>query len=462
METTIKRNTIKSINPATEEVLKEYEVITPAELDNVISKADLAFKIWKNTSFTERAKILNKAADLMMEKQQFLAELITVEMGKKIAESLDEVAYSSNFYRYYATNAEKFLADKQVDNPTGDAFITYDPIGVLLSIQPWNFPYYQVLRVAAPQLMAGNVMILKHASNVPQCGQAIADILLEAGMPEGVFTNVFLPGSQVPALMDDPRIKGVMLTGSKRAGASIASAASKNVKKATLELGGSDPLIVLDDANIDEAVSAAVYGRMFNAGQACISPKRIIVMENIADEFLRKSLDLFDTFAVSDPMDPTATISSLSSESAVIEVLGQVNKAVEQGAQLLRGGNRINRKGAYMEPAFLTGITREMDAFSEEIFGPVFMFYRVKNEEEAIELANATEFGLGGSVFGNPDHAVAVARKIDSGMVFINQTTFSTPEIPFGGTKNSGFGRELSEVGIHEFLNARVISIPKK
>lgn len=349
-----------------------------------------------------------------------------------------------------------------MDTPTGDAFITYEPIGVLLSIQPWNFPYYQVLRVAAPQLMAGNVMILKHASNVPQCGQAIADILLEAGMSEGVSTNVFLPGSQVPALMDDPRIKGVMLTGSKRAGASIASAASKNVKKATLELGGSDPLIVLDDANIDEAVSAAVYGRMFNAGQACISPKRIIVMENIADEFLRKSLDLFDTFAVSDPMDPTATISSLSSESAVIEVLGQVKKAVEQGAQLLRGGNRINRKGAYMEPAFLTGITREMDAFSEEIFGPVFMFYRVKNEEEAIELANATEFGLGGSVFGNPDHAVAIARKIDSGMVFINQTTFSTPEIPFGGTKNSGFGRELSEAGIHEFLNARVISIPKK
>ncbi len=304
-------------------------------------------------------------------------------------------------------------------------------------------------------------MILKHASNVPQCGQAIADVLLEAGLPEGVFTNVFLPGSQVPALMDDVRIKGVMLTGSEKAGAIIASAASRNLKKATLELGGSDPLIVLDDANIDKAVSAAVYGRMFNAGQACISPKRIIVLESIANEFLKKALELFDTFSVGDPMDPNATISSLSSESAVVEILEQVNKAVKQGAQLLHGGKRINRKGAYMEPTFLTGITREMDAFREEIFGPVFMFYQVKNEQEAIELANATDFGLGGSVFGDPDHAVKVARKIDSGMVYINHTTFSTAELPFGGTKNSGFGRELSEAGIHEFLNAKLISIPK-
>jgi succinate-semialdehyde dehydrogenase/glutarate-semialdehyde dehydrogenase len=329
-------------------------------------------------------------------------------------------------------------------------------------VQPWNFPYYQVLRVAAPQLMAGNVMLLKHASNVPQCGQAMADVLLEAGLPEGVFTNVLLPGSQVPPLMDDPRIKGVMLTGSEKAGASIASSASKNIKKATLELGGSDPLIVLDDANIDEAVSAAVYGRMFNAGQACISPKRIIVLESVAEEFLKKSLDLFDTFEVGTPMDPKATISSLSSDSAVVEIIEQVNKAVEQGALLLRGGRRINRKGAFMEPTFLTGITREMDAYHQEIFGPVFMFYPVKDEEEAIALANATEFGLGGSVFGDPDRAVEVARKIDSGMVYINHTTFSTPEMPFGGTKNSGFGRELSEAGIHEFLNAKLINIPKR
>lgn len=459
METTPKIQTIKSINPATNELLREFEITGPAQLEIIIEKADQAFKLWKATSFRDRAAVMNRAADLMIEKKQFLAELATLEVGKKFSESLYEVELSVSFYRYYAANAEQFLADKPVKTPLGDAFLAYDPIGTLLSIQPWNFPYYQVVRVGAPQLMAGNTMILKHASNVPQCAQAMEDILKEAGLPEGIFTNIFLPGSQVGSLMDDPRIKGVMMTGSEKAGASIAVAASKNIKKATLELGGSDPFIVLDDADLDKAVPMAVYGRMYNSGQACSSPKRVIVQENIVDKFLAKALELFDKLKVGGPMEADTDIAPLSSESAVIEVLAQVDRALADGATLIRGGRRIDRIGAYMEPTILTDITPAMSAFKEEIFGPVFMLYTVKNDREAIELANATDFGLGCSIYASQERAVSVGRQIDSGMVYINQLTTATPELPYGGTKNSGYGREQSVAGIHEFMNAKIIAI---
>jgi succinate-semialdehyde dehydrogenase/glutarate-semialdehyde dehydrogenase len=462
METIAKKHTIKSINPATNELLREFEVTSAEQLEVVIAKADQAFKIWKKTSFEERSAILNKAAALMIEKKQFLAELATLEVGKKISESIEEVELAARFYTYYAENAAHFLTDKPIKTPLGNAFLSYEPIGTLLSIQPWNFPYYQVLRVSAPQLMAGNTMILKHASNVPQCAQAMEDILTEAGLPEGVFTNVFMPGSQVGGLMDDPRIKGVMLTGSEKAGASIAIAASKNIKKATLELGGSDPFIVLDDADLDKAVQMAVYGRMYNSGQACASPKRIIVQENIADAFLVKALGLFDKLKVGDPMDPDTDVGPLSSESAVIEVLEQVNEALEEGARLVRGGHRIERKGAYMEPTLLIDITQNMSAYKDEIFGPVFMLYTVKDDQEAIDLANATDFGLGCSIYASQDRAIKVGHQIDSGMVFINQLTSATPELPYGGTKNSGYGREQSEAGIHEFVNAKIMVIAKK
>ncbi len=461
METTEKRNTIKSINPATNVLLKEFEITSPEKLEDILAKADKAFKTWKNTSFEDRAVILKKAAELILDKKQFLAELATLEVGKKISESIGEVELAAKFYNYYAEHAVDFLADKPVKTPLGDAFLSYDPIGTLLSIQPWNFPYYQVLRVGAPQLMAGNTMILKHASNVPQCAQAMEDILQEAGLPDGVFTNVFLPGNKVGELMDDPRIKGVMLTGSEKAGASIAIAASKNIKKATLELGGSDPFIVLDDADLDKAVQMAVYGRMYNSGRACASPKRIIVQENIADAFLAKALSIFDKLKVGDPMDPSTDVAPLSSESAVIEVLEQVDKAVEESATLVRGGHRIDREGAYMEPTLLTNITENMLAFKEEIFGPVFMFYTVKNDQEAIDLANATDFGLGCTIYASQDRAVKIGRQIDSGIIYINQLTTATPELPYGGTKNSGYGREQSEEGIHEFMNAKIMAIAK-
>ena len=451
--------TIKSVNPATNELLKEFDTITPDALQAVIAKADEAFKAWKETSFAERAAILNKAADLMLSKQRYYAELITLEMGKKIMESLAEVEFSSEYFRYYANNAEALLADKKIDTPLGDSWLSYEPIGVLLSIQPWNFPYYQVLRVAAPQLMAGNAMILKHASNVPQCAEAISDILSEAGLPNGVFTNIYLPGSEVELLLDDPRIKGVMFTGSEKAGASIASAAGRNIKKATLELGGSDPLIILDDADIDAAFSAAIYGRLYNAGQACVSPKRIIIQESVAEKFLEKATAIFDTLKMGDPMDPETDIPPLSSESSVEEILIQIERAVLEGARLIRGGYRSDRKGAYIEPAILTDITPGMTAFKEEIFGPVLMIYKVKDEREAISLANATDFGLGGAVFGSNARAIAIARKIESGMVYVNTLTAASPERPFGGTKNSGFGREQSEAGIMEFVNVKNIVV---
>jgi succinate-semialdehyde dehydrogenase/glutarate-semialdehyde dehydrogenase len=459
MTTASKPNTIKSINPATNELLMEFDIISSEQLETVLSNADTAFQSWKTTSFAERATILNRAADLMDERKEELGRLATLEMGKKLAESIGEVTLSANFYRYYAQHGAEFLADKKIETALGDSWIAYEPLGTLLSIQPWNFPYYQVIRVAAPQLMAGNTMILKHASNVPQCAQAMEDILRDAGLPAGVFTNVFLPGSQAERLLDDPRIKGVMLTGSERAGASIAAVAGRNIKKATLELGGSDALVILDDADVEAASNAAVYGRMFNAGQACVSPKRIIVQEAIAEQVISRALAILDTFKPGDPMDAATSIAPLSSEGAVTEILAQVASAVEEGGKLIRGGRRLNRPGAYMEPTVLIDVKKGSKAYEEEIFGPVLTFFTVQTDEEAIHLANDTHFGLGGSVFGSQERAVAIAKRIDSGMVYVNTLTGASPERPFGGTKNSGFGREQSEAGILEFVNAKNIVV---
>ncbi|MGI4821625.1 MAG: NAD-dependent succinate-semialdehyde dehydrogenase [Janthinobacterium lividum] len=459
MSTTSKPNTIKSINPATNELLMEFDIISPEQLKTVISNADTAFQSWRATSFAERARILNRAADLMDERKEELGRLATLEMGKKLAESIGEVTLSANFYRYYAEHGAAFLADKKIETALGASWIAYEPLGTLLSIQPWNFPYYQVIRVSAPQLMAGNTMILKHASNVPQCAQAMEDILRDAGLPAGVFTNIFLPGSQAERLLEDPRIKGVMLTGSERAGASIAATAGRNIKKATLELGGSDALVILDDADVEAASNAAVYGRMFNAGQACVSPKRIIVQKAIAEQVISRALAILDTFKPGDPMDAATSIAPLSSEGAVTEILAQVASAVEQGGRLLRGGHRLDRPGAYMEPTVLIDVKKGSSAYEEEIFGPVLTFFTVKTDEEAIHLANDTNFGLGGSVFGSEKRAVAIAKRIDSGMVYVNTLTGASPERPFGGTKNSGFGREQSEAGILEFVNAKNIVV---
>jgi succinate-semialdehyde dehydrogenase/glutarate-semialdehyde dehydrogenase len=462
MENLVETSPIKTVNPFNNEIVKQFDVMEEKEVNEKIELANITFKSWKNVSFAQRAAILHKVAAIMRKTKEQLGKLATLEMGKLLKESIAEVELSADIFDYYADNGEKFLADSPLETPIGSAFLSYEPLGVLLSVQPWNFPFYQITRSAAPNIMAGNTMVFKHASNVPQCAQIMEDIFLEAGAPKGVYQNLFIPGNKTSALVANKHIKAVTLTGSEPAGAAIAAAAGKYIKKSTLELGGSDAFIVLDDANLDEAVDAAVNGRIWNAGQVCTSPKRIIVEEGIADAFLEKVKAKFKTIKAGDPMDDATTLAPLSSEKAVEDVIKQVEKAVAEGATLLAGGKRIDRAGAFMEPTILTNIKPDNSAYSEEIFGPVFMFYKVKNEDEAIELANATDFGLGGSVFsGNTDRAVNVARQIETGMVYINHLTGITPELPFGGTKGSGYGREQSPAGIFEFVNAKLIRTTK-
>lgn len=460
METNKNISSIKTVNPFNNEVVKQFEVMSKDQVNTIISKADEAFKSWKKTSFSKRSAIIHKVAEIMRSRKDELGKLATLEMGKLLRESIAEVELSADIFDYYALKTESFLADKKLETPIGKAFISYEPIGVILSVQPWNFPFYQITRSAAPNLMAGNTMVLKHASNVPQCAQIMENIIREAGAPEGVYNNIFVPGKDVEALVDYPKIKAVTLTGSEPAGAAIAAAAGAKVKKSTLELGGSDPFIVLEDADLDDAVQTAVYGRMWNAGQVCVSPKRIIVSETIYDEFLKKVKETFSKLTVGDPMDPQTDVAPLSTEKAAKDVAAQIEKARVQGAHILLGGKRVNRPGAFVEPTLITDITPDMDAYYEEIFGPVFMLYKYKTVEEAIELANATEFGLGGTVFGtDKEKAVEVARQIETGMVYINHVTGIAPELPFGGTKNSGYGREQSEVGIYEFVNEKLIRV---
>lgn len=453
-------SSIKTVNPATNQVEKEYPVMTDQQIDLILSDADKAFQSWKKTSFAERAKLLHKVASILRERKEELGKLCSIEMGKLHREGIGEVELSANIFDYYADNGEKFLADAPLDTPQGKAFLSYEPIGVLLSVQPWNFPFYQITRSAAPNIMAGNTVVLKHASNVPQAAEIMEKIFAEAGAPKGVYTNLFVPGAKVSELVADPRVKGASLTGSEPAGSSFASMAGKYLKKSTLELGGSDAFVVLEDADLDKAVETAAFGRLWNAGQVCVSPKRIIVMASVADKFIEKAKAIYDKVVVGDPLDPKTQLAPLSSEKAVQDVIKQVETTVQQGAKLVRGGKRIDRPGAYMEPTILTDIKKGMLAYSDEIFGPVLAIYAAKNVDQAVELANDTNFGLGGTVFGtDTDKAVEVARRIDTGMVYINHVTGIAPELPFGGTKRSGYGREQSPAGIYEFVNAKLIRV---
>ena len=379
-------------------------------------------------------------------------------MGKLFAQSEGEIALSADIIDYYAANGEKFLADEQLNPEYGEAYIKKSPIGVLLGVEPWNFPFYQVARFAAPNIMIGNVVLVKHASNVPQCAQAIEDIFIEAGAPKGLYTNLFISGSNVSAYISDERIKGVSLTGSELAGASLAAAAGKALKKSVLELGGSDAFIVLEDADIDQAVDWAVIGRMNNTGQCCVAAKRFIVVDAVADEFLNKFKAKLTDLKVGDPMDSDTQLGPLSSEGAAVQLADQVQRSVDAGAKVILGGKRINRPGAFIEATILTDIKPGMAAYHEELFGPVASFYRVKDEVEAIKLANDSPFGLGGSVFtADKKRGEDVAALIDTGMVFINHPTWTQPDLPFGGTKRSGYGRELSSLGVEEFVNKKLI-----
>jgi len=451
---------IQTVNPTTNKVIASFTEMTDKQVNDAVAKAASAFESWKQTDFKKRADVLHKVAGLLRAKKDILSKMITLEMGKLLEHAEGEIKLSAEIFDYYAKNAESFLADKILNPTHGDALIRHSPIGVLLGIEPWNFPFYQVARFAAPNIMIGNTILVKHASIVPQCGIAIEELFKEAGAPDGLYTNLLISGARATDLVADKRIKGVSLTGSEAAGASIAAEAGKHLKKSVLELGGSDAFIVLDDADMDKTVEWAVTGRINNNGQCCVASKRFIVVESVADIFLEKFKVKLSELVVGDPMDAKTQLGPMSSEGAAETIATQVQKAVDGGAKILLGGKRAKREGAFMEPTIITNMQQDNPVYYEELFGPVATFFRVKDEQAAIDLANDSPYGLGGSVFTQDiERGKRVADQIDTGMVFINHPTWTQADLPFGGTKRSGYGRELSELGIDEFVNKKLIRI---
>lgn len=454
------KSTFRTLNPATEKVEKTFNTLNKDQVNEVVEKAHEAFTKWKNTPFSERAQLLSRVAGLLDERKAELARLCSIEMGKIYSEGIEEVELCAGICTYYAENGEKILADEALETKTGQAFVCFEPLGVIFSIQPWNFPFYQIIRAAAPHIMAGNTFILKHSHNVPQCALAVEKIFKDAGAPDGVYTNIFISEEESADVIAHQYVRGITFTGSERAGSEIASNAGKALKKTVLELGGSDPFIILDDADMEEAVEMVVEERLSNAGQVCTSPKRIIIMEKVAEEFIRKVKEKVENIKVGDPQDEQTELGPLVSTDAMKKVLKQVSDSVEKGAKLVYGGKQLDRPGAFMEPTILTNITPETVAYKEEIFGPVICIYPVKDEQAAIDLANDSIYGLGGSILTkDEERGIRVARQIETGMVYINHVTATAPELPFGGVKNSGYGRELSKEGMKEFVNKKLIRV---
>jgi succinate-semialdehyde dehydrogenase/glutarate-semialdehyde dehydrogenase len=451
----------KTVNPATGELLASYDDISDQLLEEKLAAAHRAFESdWRRRPVGDRARIVSRAASLLRENADEYAGYLTLEMGKRSAEARKEVESSASILDYYARRAQAYLQPRPLAEAPGAA-VHIEPLGVLLGIEPWNFPYYQIARVAGPQLMVGNVLLLKHAESVPQSALAFARLFEEAGAPEGVYTNLFISIEQAGRVIDDPRVQGVTLTGSERAGAAVAERAGRNLKKVVLELGGSDPLIVLEDAPLDWAVQNAVTGRMLNAGQCCVGSKRIIVIgKERGDAFLEGFAQRMAALKAGDPADPATTVAPLASERALDLLLEQIDRATLHGARIVCGGKRVQRPGFYLQPTVLTGISPQNPVFAEEFFGPVAAFHIVEDEAAAIALANGTPFGLGASVFtADIERGERVAAQIDSGMVFINQPFGTAAELPFGGIKRSGFGRELSQLGLDEFVNKKLIKV---
>ena len=452
----------KVVNPATNQTEREFATATDAEVQQVLERSSRAFQSRRTSTKDERAKILLRVAELYMGRADDLAALITREMGKPTREAMGEIELVASIYRYYADQGAVFLEDTPL-NPRagGQAVIRKEPIGPLLGIMPWNFPYYQVARLAAPNLMAGNTIILKHAPQDPESALAIEQIFRDAGLPEDAYINIFASNSQVADMVADPRVAGVSVTGSERAGAAVAEVAGRHLKKVVLELGGSDPFIVLDSDDMAKTVQDAVAGRMNNAGQSCGASKRMIVVGDLYDEFTDQFTAAMAALRPGDPTDPASDLGPLSSEAAAERLMGQIRDAVDRGATLRTGGKRLDRPGAFVQPTVLTDVTPQMRAYHEELFGPAAVIYRVADAAEAVKLANSSSFGLGGVVHSaDPERAREVAGQLESGMVWINHPQGSMADLPFGGTKRSGVGRELGPFGIDEFVNKKLIYTP--
>ncbi|KER68457.1 succinate-semialdehyde dehydrogenase [Burkholderia cepacia] len=451
----------RTIDPSTGKVVQNFDSISDSALAQAVDAAQACYETdWRRRSIGQRAAIILAAADLLRRNVDHLAGLATLEMGKLIEESRSEVRLCADIFDYYASHAEAFLAPRPIPNDPNSVIETF-PLGIILGVEPWNFPYYQLARVVAPQLAVGNVLIIKHASNVPQAALAFARILEEAGAPKGAYTNIFASTDQIARLIDDFRIRGVTLTGSEGAGSAVAERAGRALKKSVLELGGSDPLVILEDAPFDATLDNVVWGRMNTAGQSCTASKRVIVVGKARGaQFLEALRQRLSSLSVGDPADPATTLGPVSSDNVLNGLLKQIESAKVAGATVVIGGSRIGRPGFYLEPTILTDITAGNPVYTQELFGPVLSFYVVESEEEAIAVANATPFGLGASVFtANLEHGKDVARRIESGMVYVNRPVWSAPELPFGGVKLSGYGRELSELGIGEFVNRKLINV---
>jgi succinate-semialdehyde dehydrogenase/glutarate-semialdehyde dehydrogenase len=452
---------LQSINPYTNELIKEYLEMSSSEIDEIIKSVDIAFKNWKNVGFDERAKLMKNAASVLNGKKNELAKLMTLEMGKPILQSVAEVEKCKWVCEYYSENAEQFLSDEIIESDASKSFVCYKPLGVVLAVMPWNFPLWQVFRFAAPGLMAGNAGILKHSSNVSGCALAIEDIFKESGFPHNLFRSILVKSSKMDKVIEHPLIRAVTLTGSVPAGRSVATKAGAMLKKIVLELGGSDPYLILDDADIEQASAICVTARMINGGQSCIAAKRFIIVESVYNEFVKLFLEKMRQVKMGNPFDEENLLGPQASRLLRDELHQQVIKSVELGAELLLGGEVLDLKGAFYPATILATVKKGMPAYDEELFGPVAALIKVKNEDEAIQVANDSIFGLGAAVFTEDivKGEKIAKEKVNAGACFVNAFVKSDPRLPFGGVKDSGYGRELSEFGIKEFVNIKTVYI---
>ena len=451
---------MKSINPYNNQLIKEYTPYSPSQVKTIIEGVDQAWGSWKETEIKKRAALISKVSDVLLEGGDEYARMMSLEMGKVIKEALGEIEKCALLCRYYAESSEDILTDQFIKTDYTKSFVTFQPIGIVLAVMPWNFPYWQVMRFAVPCLMAGNAAILKHASNVQGCGLMVEEIFRKAGLPKNIFRTLVIPSSRVDAVIMDPLVKAVTLTGSEAAGMSVAATAGKQLKKSVMELGGSDPFIVLEDADIDKAVEVSVLSRTLNVGQVCIAAKRFIVVESVVDEFTHKHGKKMASMIMGDPLDEKTQLAPMARPEFVDDIHEQVEKSVAMGARLVTGGFRPNFPGNFYPPTVLAGVKKGMPVYDEETFGPVSAIIAVRDEAEAIQVANDTKFGLGASVWTRgKERGERVARRLESGMVFVNSLVASNPKLPFGGTKRSGYGRECAEHGLKEFVNIKTVCV---